>query len=1325
MAFAVGMGNMLNGRAQLAATITLVDAVSGGLRKIDRNINRFERGALLSFTRGNQKAAAMLREAGHGAVFAARSFAAFTGIVALAGRGIAQFEKQIKGIQAIADVSNEDIGKIRQQAIDLSEDFHFSALKVAEGQRFIAQTGAKTNEILATTPALLNLATATMENFDLAAKVTIRTINAFRLEVANIADVTRVVNSLQFAVNNSVNTLTSLNDALKFSAPFASTLGIELEDLVSALQLTANAGLEAGIAGRSIGQGLQQLIRSGMRGATQEGKVLADALSKVIDEGGTLADVTRAVEAQFGQLTKTEMEQLKTLDDMDDAQVAAIESGEKLFTTTSRLSLLIQAFGVRGARVFAVLLGQSDQMDTFREAMEKQVVSAAVQAQIALDNLADQTSIAMNRVNAAILNSDFGDVLLEQIKRINQEGVADNMGEALAEILTELAKDVLPSVIDLLTSFVSILKDVTPVLASTSEVVSTLAKVFAKLLQLIPAPALQAVVAYSLLNKVLRLNHHASILMSKDLNTINVANQKLKGTIRQVSQEYESQRFQIELTYSREITAAAGSAAAVEVATKRKVAALKMLERQALMTRQALLMRGVLGALGVAASVVGAANSQSSTDTAMNALFAGVSAAWVAGLFASGVGAPIAAGLLVAGGAAGIGAASQNKQKKKAREAAKVAQQELESEQLKAAIEMAGDDVGSIYAAALSLAMRDGLTGLGDRVAAQLENELLDKTIADAIASGAKFIDDTLTVTIGRTSKTRDSIPFFGFKAGSKTERVKQSDAADFLGLTGFQPKDIEGRNILPQLLEEIQKAIDIELQKNPDADVLSVFKHAVGQVGGKAGLTPEQTQLLLGAATGTGPGFENLNIEVNAGKLELSGKIADFDKSFLSDLLDKPDGKTLQKLALGLFDSTAINATLIELTESGDRTASSLSTMSGQLDASKDALVEFEIETQKLNLTVQKARIAVDTSLVSGIQSFAEFVTNNAKFLGDSGIDLAKAQTDLAKTRAFQSVQSVLEANVSARMAKQEASIKASEFAIKGESLQSMRDSIASDVVLMESKIAEAKLHVAVAKSLMQHLSPAEQTALQAVIANLETSIETAGTPNVNLDEIDSHINAMRIAYANQEAILGDQLAMQEVIMRVLGLTAADLQHLDEEMIEMLTIAALSSENLKMFGSAIADMMGPASALGEALMESQRSLVSLGFSASAIDQALKQFQKVQFLNATLDFLNNFQALATATGADLGISAVITQFQRQLLHSGAGFLESLLSVGSPAELSEIFARQNFLEQNVNNITTVNLQAELIFPEGIAAEDREEIAAIAMQAIADAAAAKGF
>ena len=130
-----------------------------------------------------------------------------TAPLVLAGKTIFDFEVAMNQLQATLGVTDEKMSSLRDQAKELGRTTQFSASQVADAQNQLAQSGFSVNEILASTPDVLNLAAAGQLSMAEAAKLTANQLRAFGLDVSDADRVTDVLAATATKTNTSVREL--------------------------------------------------------------------------------------------------------------------------------------------------------------------------------------------------------------------------------------------------------------------------------------------------------------------------------------------------------------------------------------------------------------------------------------------------------------------------------------------------------------------------------------------------------------------------------------------------------------------------------------------------------------------------------------------------------------------------------------------------------------------------------------------------------------------------------------------------------------------------------------------------------------------------------------------------------------------------------------------------------------------------------------------------------------------------------------------------------------------------------------------------------------
>lgn len=175
----------------------------------------------------------------------------------MAVRAFAQFDKSMSNVRAVSGATAEEMGQLRDAALDAGKATVFSASEAADATAELAKAGIGTADILGgALRGSLDLAAA--GNLDLAEAATIaaQAMNIFKLEgrdVGHIADV------LAGGANKSAADVKTLGDALRQGGLVAAQTGADLEETVGTLSAFADNALVGSDAGTALKTMMQRL----------------------------------------------------------------------------------------------------------------------------------------------------------------------------------------------------------------------------------------------------------------------------------------------------------------------------------------------------------------------------------------------------------------------------------------------------------------------------------------------------------------------------------------------------------------------------------------------------------------------------------------------------------------------------------------------------------------------------------------------------------------------------------------------------------------------------------------------------------------------------------------------------------------------------------------------------------------------------------------------------------------------------------------------------------------------------------------------------------
>lgn len=209
-------------------------------------------------------------------------------------RRVAEFEKQMDTVAAIAGATGEEFERLREDALRLGAASQFTATQVAELQTEFGRLGFTTDEIIAATEATIDLATATGEDLAKSADVAGSTIRAFGLSAEETG---RVVDVMAESFNRTALGLDNFTQSMKFVAPVARAANISVEETTALLGVLADSGIRGSNAGTALRRIITDLAKDG-RPLQERLKELAAQglnLSGAMDEVGRFAQTALLV----------------------------------------------------------------------------------------------------------------------------------------------------------------------------------------------------------------------------------------------------------------------------------------------------------------------------------------------------------------------------------------------------------------------------------------------------------------------------------------------------------------------------------------------------------------------------------------------------------------------------------------------------------------------------------------------------------------------------------------------------------------------------------------------------------------------------------------------------------------------------------------------------------------------------------------------------------------------------------------------------------------------------------------------------------------------
>lgn len=278
---------------------------------------------------------------------------------------IAAFSQSMSTLEAVSGAVGGEFEGLRNKALELGASTRFSATQAADAMGELARAGFTAVEVLAAIGPTLSAAQAGGADIASTAEIIGSTIRGFGIEATDAA---RVADVLAQAANASNAGITDLGEALKFAAPTARQLGLDLESTIAVIGKLSDGGLKGGLAGRGFQSLATQIVNNrtaisgligdfnlaeegigGVLGKLQQAGITVEQIIKIfraenLDTFGILANAS--VDESLGNLEKilraAEGSSARTAAIMDDNLNGAI------LATQSRLEALIIAMGDAG-----------------------------------------------------------------------------------------------------------------------------------------------------------------------------------------------------------------------------------------------------------------------------------------------------------------------------------------------------------------------------------------------------------------------------------------------------------------------------------------------------------------------------------------------------------------------------------------------------------------------------------------------------------------------------------------------------------------------------------------------------------------------------------------------------------------------------------------------------------------------------------------------------------------------------------------------------------------------------------------------------------------
>lgn len=205
----------------------------------------------------------------------------------------AAFDDVMRRVGAVTAASVEKLSALGDLAKSIGASTAFTAAQVAAGMQSLGMMGFSTEEIKASTAAIMNLSQATGTELAVAATIAANNLRVFGM---GAKDIGKVSDYLAATANGSAQTLTDLGEALKTAGPAAASVGQTVRQTSAALGVLANMGIRGSMAGTALARSYRQIADPQVREYLRSlGVSVTDSSGNLRNMASVFADVGRAI----------------------------------------------------------------------------------------------------------------------------------------------------------------------------------------------------------------------------------------------------------------------------------------------------------------------------------------------------------------------------------------------------------------------------------------------------------------------------------------------------------------------------------------------------------------------------------------------------------------------------------------------------------------------------------------------------------------------------------------------------------------------------------------------------------------------------------------------------------------------------------------------------------------------------------------------------------------------------------------------------------------------------------------------------------------------
>lgn len=211
--------------------------------------------------------------------------AGIAGVGAISTKTFMDFDAMITGAAVKAGATTDELNAMRDAAAKMGRDFPTTARDVAAGMDRLAAGGFNAEQTIGAMPGIIEASIASGEDLATTSDVITSALSIWNMTTGDVAGNTRhMADVVQAAANASKLGMTDFGTAMQYAGAPAAALGINIEELGTAMAIMSNNGIEASTIGTS----------------------LRSTLSRLADPPKAAAGALEALGISMGDLTKSD-----------------------------------------------------------------------------------------------------------------------------------------------------------------------------------------------------------------------------------------------------------------------------------------------------------------------------------------------------------------------------------------------------------------------------------------------------------------------------------------------------------------------------------------------------------------------------------------------------------------------------------------------------------------------------------------------------------------------------------------------------------------------------------------------------------------------------------------------------------------------------------------------------------------------------------------------------------------------------------------------------------------------------------------------------------